>query len=313
MPRLKSIQEKYVNGFKVDKENDEVIYSDGPHVYVGKDDNKNYISVTTLIDRYVHPFDKDFWSAYKACEALLDSEIFIELKGKLLNTRHWDDSYIKKYKIDLKQFNEKRKEILDGYAKANKEACERGTTIHAQYEEAFYGTETHTLKKYGIGGSFTCKKGYYKLDIEKGIYPEFLVSLKSRDSLLRIAGQIDLLIKDGNDIEIRDYKTNSEIKRRSYYNPNTKSNIMMKYPLNNLMDCNYYHYSLQLSLYAYLLQNINPNFNIRKLSLIHIDHDGIESEIPVTYLKEDVIRMLKHYKNELRQKNILERDKPIIF
>ena len=42
--------------------------------------------------------------------------------------------------------------------------------------------------------------------LEKGVYPEFMISYKSDDGILRIAGQLDLLIKDGNDIYIYDYK-----------------------------------------------------------------------------------------------------------
>jgi ATP-dependent exoDNAse (exonuclease V) beta subunit len=149
--------------------------------------------------------------------------------------------------------------------------------------------------------------------MDKGIYPEFLISLKSRDNLLKVAGQIDLLIKDGDEITIIDYKTNKEIKKKSYYDSNTKTNLMMKYPLNNLMDCNYYHYTLQLSLYAYLLQQINPNFIIKSLQLYHIDHDGKSKTYHLDYLKDDVVRMLKHYKKILKQTSVLDRDKPIVF
>jgi len=91
------------------------------------------------------------------------------------------------------------------------------------------------------------------------------------------------------------------------------SRIMMKYPLNNIEDCNYYHYTLQLSLYGYLLQQINPDLVIKKLMLIHIDHEDKITEYTVDYLKNDVERMLKHYKKLLKQTTILDRDRPIVF
>ena len=109
------------------------------------------------------------------------------------------------------------------------------------------------------------------------------------------------------------HNTNKELKKKSYYDQNKKQNIMMKYPLNNIMDCNYYHYTLQLSLYAYLLQQIKPELNIKKLTLIYINHDNEVSEHEVQYLKTDVIRMLKHYKKMLKQTMTLDRDKPIVF
>ena len=642
MPKLKNIDEKYVNGIKVDKETKDVIYSDEQHVYIDKHDAQKYISVTTLISKYENPFDVFFWSSYKTCEKLLSKEVFLVLKETLLATKKWNDSMITKVGLDPIIFEKTRLEIQQGYDNERKKSCERGTKIHSEFEELYYKSEKQDLKKFGLGGVFTCKKGYYELDLEKGVYPEFLISLKSSDGILRVAGQIDLLIKDGNDIYIYDYKglpldtkiptefgwttiknikegdkifdkdgnltkvlhkskihynpcykiafdngesivsdhehrwlisfrnpdksfrdvvmtteeianwlinkprtsynipkirnaaplvlpeqnlpidpyvlgcwlgdgskncgiltninpkiweeiqnrgytvgedlsdithsemrtifnirkqlkvlgvlnnkfipdlylrgsyqqrldllrglmdtdgyyhesrkrfvmsttqkwqaedlvklvstlgikatifevdkkcngkifkgwdvcfstnglnpflvrnqniefpstdrasfrnivsvervdtiatqclevdspshtflvgeslivthnTNKELKKKSYYDQNRKQNIMMKYPLNNIMDCNYYHYTLQLSLYAYLLQQIKPELNIKKLTLIYINHDNEVSEHEVQYLKTDVIRMLKHYKNLLKQTMTLDRDKPIEF
>lgn len=87
----------------------------------------------------------------------------------------------------------------------------------------------------------------------------------------------------------------------------------MKYPLNNIMDCNFYHYSLQLSAYAYLLQQINPEFNIRGLKLVHIDHDGQQHEYDCEYLRDDVERMFQHHKKQIRIKMALDRNKPVKF
>ena len=41
------------------------------------------------------------------------------------------------------------------------------------------------------------------------------------------------------------HNTNKEIKTKSYYDSATKKQSMMNYPLNNLQDCSYYHYTLQ--------------------------------------------------------------------
>lgn len=313
MPKLKNAKEKYVNGLKVDKETKDVVYSDEAHVYLDKTDQQKYVSVTTLIGKYENPFDVFFWSSYKTCEKLMSEETFHVLKETLLATKRWTDDMIEKLHLDPIIFDKTRKEIQKGYDDERNKSCERGTKIHSNFEEMYYTSEKQDLKKFGLGGVFTCKKGYYELDLEKGVYPEFLVSLKSSDGILRVAGQIDLLIKDGNDIIIVDYKTNKEIKKHSYFDKNKFSRIMMKYPLNNIEDCNFYHYSLQLSTYAYLLQQIKPELNIKKLMLIHIDHDDKITEYSVDYLKNDVERMLKHYKKLLKQTTILDRDRPIIF
>nr|DAQ87676.1 MAG TPA: Exonuclease V [Caudoviricetes sp.] len=313
MPKLKNVKEKYVNGLKVDKETKDVVYSDEAHVYIDKIDQQKYVSVTTLIGKYENPFDVFFWSSYKTCEKLMSEETFHVLKETLLATKRWTDDMIEKLHLDPIIFDKTRKEIQKGYDDERNKSCERGTKIHSNFEEMYYTSEKQDLKKFGLGGVFTCKKGYYELDLEKGVYPEFLVSLKSSDGILRVAGQIDLLIKDGNDIIIADYKTNKEIKKHSYFDKNKFSRIMMKYPLNNIEDCNFYHYSLQLSTYAYLLQQIKPELNIKKLMLIHIDHDDKITEYTVDYLKNDVERMLKHYKKLLKQTTVLDRDRPIVF
>jgi hypothetical protein len=73
----------------------------------------------------------------------------------------------------------------------------------------------------------------------------------------------------------------------------------MKYPLNTLDDCNYWHYAMQLSTYAWMLQKINPNFVIKDLILNHYDHNGNNTLYHCDYLKDEVERMLCFYKKEL--------------
>jgi hypothetical protein len=70
-------------------------------------------------------------------------------------------------------------------------------------ENLFYDKDANHIKKYAGGGVFDCKKGYYKLDQERAIYPELLISYEF-DKWLKISGQVDICIKDGNDIIIRD-------------------------------------------------------------------------------------------------------------
>lgn len=641
MPKLKGSEIKYVNGnVSVDKENAEVIYSDKNHIYLGKKDNQQYTSVTQLIHNYTQPFNGAFWSAYKACEALLSPEDFYSLKQILLKTKIWKNEYLETYDIDEKLFKEKRSEILQSYEDKKNVACERGTSIHEVQENLFYNQDAK-IKKYVGGGKFDIKKGYYKLDLDRAVYPEFLISYDF-DDYLKVAGQIDLIVKDGNEITIIDWKglpldtpiatkegwktigeltlndiifdkngeltkikyisevhynpcykitfdngetiiadhehkwvisfrkhdgtfretvmtteeiaawleikpristnipkilnakplqlpeadlpidpyvfgawlgdgskscgiitnarsefwdeikkrgytfgenlategdaemrtvynirkelnklnvlnnkhipniylrssyeqrldllrglmdtdgyyhtkrnrfimgtsqkwqaeqtaelvaslggkptifsverkcngkrfkgwdvcwtttdfnpflirnkeaviikndnhsfrniisvkltktvptkclgvesdthtylvgkllipthnTNKKIDQESYFDRNTKKRQMMKFPLDNIQDCNFYHYSLQLSLYAYLLQKINPKFKIKKLVIVHFDHDGNETEYQCEYLKEDVARMLLHYRRDKKIKAELDLDKPIVF
>lgn len=237
-------------------------------------------------------------------------EEFKVIKPRLLQTKKFSKDYLDL--VDINQFNKKKQEIKDEYAKKRNEACERGTAIHAKLENALYAKDAKVINKYAGGGTFEVNKGYYKFDKERAIYPEILISYKF-DDYLKVSGQIDCMIKDGNDINLIDFKTNSKIDMESFYNRNTKKHEMMKHPLSNIQDSNFWHYTLQLSLYAYLLQQINPKFKIKKLAIVHFDHDGNEVEYPVEYLKEDVARMLLHYRKEQKLKMELDKDKPIVF
>lgn len=302
---------------KIDKSNGNVKYNDEEHLYW--DDNGKFISVTTLIGKFCQPFDSDYWSSYKAIERVLDKETFKIAKKDLQNNVSID-KIIEAFDIDREDFNSAKQDILDEWQKKNIEACERGTKIHADLEHSFTKKKETDMKKYGLGGKFLIntndslnKSNIELLDIDKGVFPEYLIYRTSDDNKFRLAGQIDLLIKDGNDIYLRDYKTNSKIDEKSYYNPRTKKYQMMNYPLNNLMDCNKVHYALQLSTYAWMLQKINPQFNIKQLMLIHYDHDGNVTEIPVDYLKDDVIRMCKWYKKQLLIEETKNKRKPIEF
>lgn len=315
MPRLEGIESKTMFGYQVDKENDDVIYSDKEHVYLSKLDGSRYISCTTLISQYENKFNESFFSKYKALEALCDPDRFSLIRQGLLNTQVWKHELLSKCNIDESEFNKKVEEILNTWHTTRDEACEHGSTVHSLLEESFYGKEHFDLSNYGspqIVGNYICKPGYYTLDIDHGIYPEYLISWISPEGL-KICGQIDLLVRNGNDICIYDYKTNKEIKKKSFFNSSKKKNVMMKYPLNNIMDSNFWHYTLQLSLYAYMVEQINPELNIKELKLVHIARDGKQTIYDVEYRKEDVARMIGHYAKQLKTNELLSRDVPYII
>ena len=310
MPRLDE-SVNYYNGRLIDKETDSIVYFDDTHEYRAKEDDLQGVSVTTMIHAYTNPFDATFWSSYKALESLLEPEVFGILKPKLLQTKRFNKTILSKLDIDLDLFNTKKQEILDSYDKKRIASCEYGTKVHAQIENALYGRDPNTLKKFGIGGKMPVYKGKYKLELYSGVYPEFMLSYRDDDFLL--CGQIDLLIVDGNNIICGDHKTNEKIEFKSFYDKYKKSQTMMKYPLNTIQDCNGQHYTLQLSTYAWMLQQLNPKFEIERLFIHWIDHEGKESFIDVPYMKQEVEKMLTDYKKKLKIQRALDRDKPYII
>lgn len=285
---------------EVNKKNGSICFNEETHTYWNENDDVKYISVTTLIERFTQPFDKDFWSAYKALEKLLSPEEWKLEKKSLLSTLKFDKEILSIYDISENAFNKVQQDILDEWDKTNRESCERGTKIHSEIENRLYKMGANvSLKKFGIGGKFICDKGRTTLDLTSGVYPEYLISRTSEDGILRLAGQIDLLAINDYDVYIIDHKTNKEIKTKGGFNTQTKQSSKMLYPLNDLDDCNFNHYQLQLSTYAWMIQQINPKYNIKGLILNHYDHNGNNTIYKCEYLKNHVEKMLKYYKKEL--------------
>ena len=286
---------------QIDKQNGAIAFNEEKHRYWNvNDESKKFISVTTLIEKFGQPFDRNFWSAYKALEKLIPADNWKIEKKSLLNTKRFDKSILDIYNITENEFNKTQQDILDTWDEENRKSCERGTKIHAQLENEFYaGGKNVELKKFGLGGKFECRRNYTELDLPYGVYPEYLISRTSDDGILNIAGQIDCLVKNGNEIVIIDHKTNKKLDLKGGFNTVTKSAIKMLYPLNNLDDCNFNHYQLQLSTYAWMLQKINPKFIIKDLILNHYDHEGNNTLYHCEYLKTEVERMLAFYKKDL--------------
>ena len=193
---------------KIDKENDGVAFNDSAHAYWDiNNPKKEYISVTTLIGSYAQPFDSDFWSKYKALEKILDTDVWKDLKKTLLNTHRITEEILEAYSVDINDLNKEQQNILDEWEANKIESCERGTKIHSQLEHSFYNMkDDKPLQKFGLGGKFICKEGYTKLDLENGVYPEYLISWSTPDNILNLAGQIDLMVKYGNEVTIVDHK-----------------------------------------------------------------------------------------------------------
>jgi ATP-dependent exoDNAse (exonuclease V) beta subunit len=95
---------------------------------------------------------------------------------------------------------------------------------------------------------------------------------------LKIAGTADMIVRRGDTYSIMDWKTNKAIYKTAF------GGAKLSAPLNHLDDCNFVHYSLQLSIYAAMLGT-----KINRLSLIHLPRDkGTLEIIRCPFLKEEV-------------------------
>jgi hypothetical protein len=271
---------------------------------------KPYTSATTLIGKYKEPFDGEYWSMYKAVQRLVEEEhneyYFQQWKGSIgyknvINTfvNEADEATIEKLKTTqevIKKEWEYEKNI----------ACFNGSNFHKAKEDGWLAKPEHyegVIKRqwYTTGVQDMSGKNISPEDLPDGVYSELVLW----NHFYEIAGQADIVYIETVDgvryIDIDDYKTNKKIDETSYQNPRTKKYKMMQKPLGTVMDCNHGHYSLQLSLYAWMLEQFG--FKVRNINFQHWNNVGTKEEphyefnrdFPISYLGKEIKKMLDHY------------------
>ena len=98
-----------------------------------------------------------------------------------------------------------------------------------------------------------------------GIYPEHLVYLPSAG----ICGQSDIVKVQNNLVHITDHKTSKEIKTKGFTNWEGITTMMLK-PVQHLQDCEFNHYTIQLSLYMYCILRHNPLLSPGPMIINHV-------------------------------------------
>ena len=273
-----------------------IAFKSDDHSYVSINDEKiNWISVTTIINHFKKSFD-----AKKVAEKVSKNK-----KSK------W--------------FGINPLEIQNIWNCESARATALGTYYHDQRENDICSFAS--MEKNGITipviQPLPLKDGLKIAPIQKlepGIYPEHMVYLKSAG----ICGQSDLVEVVNNTVNIIDYKTNKEIKKESYVNWDGFSEKLSN-PLNNLDDCNFNHYALQLSVYMYIILKHNPKLKVGKMLIHHVIFDEDEKDlngypvtkynengdpivkevivIPVPYLQDEVISIMHYLKdNPIKKK-----------
>lgn len=156
-----------------------------------------------------------------------------------------------------------------------------GTIVHDEIENWIKNNvEPNEVKS--INGKKWLHAYQTKSDIE--VMSEVIIYSEE----LQIAGTVDILAKDNKTGEfvIIDWKTSKKINKVSYKHKTGIHDVSK-----NIMDCNFSHYSLQLSLYRYILEEYY-NLKVRNQVIVHLKDDGVDAHL-APYLKSDIINMLK--------------------
>lgn len=200
----------------------------------------DWTSVTTIIEMFAEEFDS--LKVASDCSS-----------GK---------SKTKKY-IGLKP-----KEILKIWDNENKRSTELGSRYHLQKELNLISEplQERSGLLYPVYPPIykNGKKIAIPQKLEEGVYPEHMMYLKSA----KICGQSDRVEVIKNFIDVYDHKTNKKLEFESWKNFRGVGK-KLKGILKHLDDCNYIHYSIQLSIYMYMIWKHNYNLVPRKLVLEH--------------------------------------------
>lgn len=241
-----------------------LLFDPVPHKYFFKEKpDIKLTSISTLIDLYGETFDEDKMSKRTAEKRKVSQE-----------------------------------EILEEWKINRDKAATKGTLYHAKKEKEVL-SKSGVFKHPEVNG---IKQALDITELKPGIYPELIVYHPKYN----LVGTADLVIlySDGT-FNLSDYKTNAKLEFTGYpvYNPKThqRSPKKMYPPISHLDDCKGIRYSLQLSAYAFMLNE--AGYTPNQLRIDHVQFDEDEQDImiveyPVNYLKKEVKNMFEHFKSK---------------
>lgn len=277
-----------------------IVFRESDHQYLSVDgDNIKWLSATGVLKLFEKPFDPD--QARKSSE---------NKKGKWfgmnpeLITKIWDTN--------------------------RKNATDLGHWYHLQEENKLNLKMASIHNSLNLDVSPALKRdngGLVDAPCQKlknnTIYPEHLCYMKSAG----ICGQSDIVEVLNQEVNIGDHKTSQFIETESFKewdNVNKcRSPKMMTGILSHLEDCNFNHYSIQLSLYMFMVLRHNFNYKPGKMFVYHVkfDEDGVDQygyriikkndagepmvkeviPIEIPYLKSEAAAIVNYLKEQNQQ------------
>jgi hypothetical protein len=179
--------------------------------------------------------------------------------------------------------------VLEMWEKEKNRACDRGTEIHKLLED--YITIGEQNDEWGWLYKTYDKCREWNIDRFTKVRCEQLVWNED----FKISGLADLIYehKDGT-FTVGDFKTNKRYRFGSQYGE------WMLEPLDHLSVCEHSTYTMQLSIYAYLYEQMT-GMKCRKLVIYYLDKDRFIAHHG-NYMKAEVKELFKHfyYKNAVK-------------
>jgi len=193
------------------------------------------------------------------------------------------ERYVEKHGLEISA-----EELRAEWAEKARVASDRGSKLHAYCESIYDGWDFGETPE-----EPQARQAEKALNLmEKAKWKLSKTELLVYNTRLRLAGQVDLLMKKRVKVKgipttifgIFDYKFLKEpIQKKSFYNSRTRKYKMMSGPFKHLMDCNYYHYSIQMELYKMLMGGLGNKVYKKTLIVMTVDDydfvDGYDMKI----------------------------------
>lgn len=233
-----------------------IIFNEALHTYTDEDTNP-YISVTTLIGKYIPPFNKEYWSKYKANQTGTTQQNILDNWKDITDIAC--DKGNKEHKLLEDSINDSIKPRED--FKVPKENL-LVTALNKLSGHEFTNVNLDILAQSNLAKKYSEIFDYLRIKILEGF--KLYVEKRTYSYEHLVAGTIDCLLVKGKDFIIVDWKTNKKelyFKSGYYRKVNgiestewvDKKDYLLA-PLTHIENCKGNTYTLQLSLYAYILE-----------------------------------------------------------
>ena len=225
-----------------------ITFTEEGHIYTVKGIEGHPVSTTETIGKYHEHFDAD----------------------KVINKMFPNGIELYSGKNEL-YMGKSREEIKLVWEENGKNASELGTSTHQDIENYFNGdqVENPDCKEHQMFLNFW-KDYLEKNPSHKPYRTEWLIYDDNPNCKKVLAGSIDFVVEDedGN-LYIFDWKRAKDIKKENSYTGRYGDVIHKKMfkPFNNLDDCNFNHYSLQLNFYRHVLETLYDK-KVKNMTLI---------------------------------------------
>jgi ATP-dependent exoDNAse (exonuclease V) beta subunit len=257
-------------GIKYRHERDNLIHFDEPtHVYSVKGESKGWISCTTFIHHFFPKFDAD------------------DIIKKMMMSKKWKES---------KWYGMSPSAIKEAWNANGREASEAGTAMHLGIEMVMNDAEKEVAPEVKLTKEWEFFWKYWKEDSQ--IWEPWRTEWEVWDEELKLAGSIDMIYRNKKDgtFAIYDWKRAKDMKMENNFANGFG-------PVSHLPDTNYWHYTLQLNIYRWLLEK-HYNLKISEMALVVL-HPNNKSYVryKLNKLVEEVDDMMEARRRAVKEGN----------